>query len=151
MSQISLRTLLDFTIDEERRSQELYRRAAELVSDGPARRFLEALLEEESRHEQELRAFASTVQPDEPAILLDAAALDSKAAEQGREDEVIEAGETARGLLLLALKREKRASVLYARMAAAAEEPSLREFLKGLSASEEGHAHRIREHFRLSG
>lgn len=149
MQIVTLRALLDLSVQEEQNAQDLYRSAALQVKDAAAQRFLATLIAEESRHEQELRAIASRVNAEKLTLAI----------EDARELELVDAGNATdpafedtgsiHGLLLLALKREKRASAVYARMAEAAEDPVARAVLTSLATAEDDHARRIKAYFQL--
>jgi len=150
MRVVTLRTLLDVSLREEQNAQSLYRSAAAQVKDGAAKRFLEALIVEERRHEEELREVATRVNDETLAIALDDAPPEEIAACEAAAAGDIEDGLSIHGLLLLALKREKRAAVVYARMADAAEDPVARSILLSLAEAEDDHARRIRAYFQLA-
>ncbi len=150
MRTVTLRTLLDASIREEQEAQGLYRAAATRARDEATRRFLEALIVEESRHEQDLRALAARVDAEQVTLALDDAAGADGAVRDTNASDASEDAHSIRGLLLIALKREKRASAVYARMADAARDPVARSVLMSLAAAEEDHARRIRGYFQLS-
>ncbi len=139
--------LLETAIGYEIRSQELYRRALELVEDPRARAFLEELVAEEERHQhtlEELREWEIF----DPSIPLEDETM-AVAGDGAGLPEEIPPGTDLEGIVELALRREHRARTLFQRMAAAARHPELKTLFEKLAEEENSHHESVLERFRL--
>ncbi|GAB4370222.1 MAG: hypothetical protein Kow0062_04720 [Acidobacteriota bacterium] len=141
----TLDDLLGVAIDHEIASQRLYRRALERTTDGPARAFLESLIEEEQGHERTLRELREMAIWDGSVPVEDEDLFAAPSASHGEDGVPADAGLDT--LLAFALRREHRARMLFEQAARAARHPELVSLFEGLAREEAQHHRDIEGRF----
>jgi rubrerythrin len=130
----STEDILDFAIGEEQSAADFYVNLAKQVNNPSVRKMFLEFSEEELQHKNKLENLKmGSVEhlPQDKVINL------------GLEEILVDVAPTDnmdyQDALILAMKKEKAAFMMYTRLAGAASDPAVREILKGLAGQEANH------------
>lgn len=130
----STEEILDFAIGEEQSASDFYTRLAQQVSSPSVRKMFMEFSEEELQHKSKLeniRMGSVEYLPQDKVVNL------------GLEEVLVDVAPTDnmdyQDALILAMKKEKAAYMMYMRLAAVASDPQLQDLLKGLASQEANH------------
>ncbi len=130
----STEEILDFAIGEEQSAADFYTNLAAQVKNPAISRMFMEFSEEELQHKNKLENLKMGITeylPDEEAVNL------------GLEEVLVDAAPTDhmdyQDALILAMKKEKAAYMMYMKLASAAKDPSLKRLLESLARQEANH------------
>lgn len=130
----STEEILDFAIGEEQSASDFYTRLAQQVSSPSVRKMFMEFSEEELQHKSKLeniRMGSVEYLPQDKVVNL------------GLEEVLVDVAPTDnmdyQDALILAMKKEKAAYMMYMRLATVAADPQLKDLLKGLASQEANH------------
>ena len=130
----STEEILDFAIGEEQSASDFYTRLAQQVSSPSVRNMFMEFSEEELQHKSKLeniRMGSVEYLPQDKVVNL------------GLEEVLVDVAPTDnmdyQDALILAMKKEKAAYMMYMRLATVASDPQLKDLLKGLASQEANH------------
>lgn len=148
----TLKELLDVAIEQEVRSQELYRHAMTIVDGREAKDFLQELVNAEIEHEKLLFNIRETGMFDLDIEISDNKLLEITRLSHTTNQEKFDAGWTMEQILDLALKREYRAQKMFAGAAEMVDDEEMTALFNNLAAEEENHHKNIeRKYGMLTG
>lgn len=130
----STKEILDFAIGEEQSAADFYTNLAEQVNSSSIRKMFLEFSEEELQHKNKLENIkmgSIEYLPTEDALDL------------GLEEILVDIAPTSgmdyQDALILAMKKEKAAYMMYTRLAGVASDPAIRDLLMGLANQEANH------------
>ncbi|OPL19406.1 MAG: hypothetical protein AVO35_11010 [Candidatus Aegiribacteria sp. MLS_C] len=130
----STEEILDFAIGEEQSASDFYTALAAQVKSPSVRRMFMEFSEEELQHRNKLENIKLGSVEYLPR---------DRVMDLGLEEVLVDVAPTDhmdyQDALILAMKKEKAAYMMYMRLAEAASDPNLRELLKGLASQEANH------------
>jgi len=145
----NLSDLLDLAIDQEVRSQELYRRGIDIVNDKETRFFLKELADEEVQHEKLLKNIKENGLFDLKAVVTDLSVFKHDEASHGPESIHFKPEWKMEEILELALKREFRANQLFQAMASTTVDKELKTLFLNLAEEEINHHRAVERKYNL--
>lgn len=144
-----LSDLLNVAIQQEIRSQELYRRGMEIVTDKETKVFLKELADEEVQHEKLLVNVVENGLYDLNVAVSDLSIFEPDEASHGPESLAFKPEWKMEEILELALKREFRANQLFQAMAATTVDQELKTLFNKLAEEEINHHRAVEKKYNL--